>query len=105
MAERRMKELRNWGVPEERLKILVNRWHKHEIRREEIEAFLSRPVFATLENDFPAVRAATLAGQPVSPSSSLGKEFRSFVYKLSPEKEPSGWFKKLRSVVAGAEAR
>ena len=83
MAERRERDLIECGVPAERIKFLVNRWHKQENQqREEIESFLKRPVFASFPNDFPAVRRATMAGAPVAPSSSLGQSFQTFVQKL-----------------------
>ena len=75
MAERRVRELIEWGVPGERIKILVNRWHKQEINQQEIEKFLKLPVFATFPNDFQEVRRATMAGAPVAASSSLGQSY------------------------------
>ena len=96
MAQRRERELVEWGVPDDRVKILVNRWHKQEIDKEGIEKFLKRPVFTTFPNDFPGVRKATLAGAPVAPSSSLGQSFQAFVQKLSGAKVQTGWLAKLR---------
>jgi Mrp family chromosome partitioning ATPase len=96
MAQRRERELVEWGVPDDRVKVLVNRWHKQEINKEEIEKFLKRPVFTTFPNDFPGVRKATLAGAPVAPSSSLGQSFQAFVQKLSGAKVQTGWLAKLR---------
>jgi Flp pilus assembly CpaE family ATPase len=97
MAERRMRELIDWGVPEDRIKILANRWQRKEISKEEIEKFLRRPVYATFENDFPAVRRATLDGGPVSASCGLGNSFHAFAQRLSGAKAASGgWLSRLR---------
>jgi pilus assembly protein CpaE len=96
MVERRMRELIEWGVPRDRIKILVNRWHRKEINQQEIEKFLKQPVYATFANDFPTVRRATMDGGPVSGSSGLGGSFQAFAQKLSGAKVSTGWLAKLR---------
>jgi Mrp family chromosome partitioning ATPase len=95
MAERRTHELIEWCVPEDRIKILVNRWHRKEISKAEIEKFLKRPVYATFDNDFPAARKATMDGAPVAATSGLGSSFRAFAQKLTGVKT-AGWLAKLR---------
>lgn len=96
MAERRMSELMEWGVPPDRIKLLVNRWHKKEIGKEEIEKFVRRPVYATFANDFQTVRRAMMDGAPVAASTGLGHDYQAFVQALNGVKVSSGWLSKLR---------
>src|SRR5262249_32627047 len=51
--ERRLVALAGFGVPTDRISIVVNRWHKGDDEAlKGIEKNLKRPVFARLPNDF-----------------------------------------------------
>lgn len=83
LAERRCQELQNWSVPEDRIQILVNRWHKGELTSEEISKQIRLPVKHAFPNDYATVRAALTAGGPVPSNTSLGAAFDEFASDLA----------------------
>jgi pilus assembly protein CpaE len=64
--ERRLAALKGFGVDPERARIIINRWHKgddevlHSIQKD-----LSRPIFASLPNDFRKASQAANLGTPI----------------------------------------
>jgi pilus assembly protein CpaE len=75
LARRRCDELSACGIPAERVRIVLNRWHKLEIGRDDVEKFLDHPVQATLPSDYHALRSATIDGKCLAESSTLGRAF------------------------------
>jgi pilus assembly protein CpaE len=65
--ERRLAALKGFGVDPERARIIINRWHKgddevlHSVQKD-----LSRPIFASLPNDFRKASQAVNLGTPIS---------------------------------------
>jgi pilus assembly protein CpaE len=65
--ERRLLALKGFGVEPDRARIIINRWHKgddevlHSVQKD-----LSRPIFASLPNDFRKASQAANLGTPVS---------------------------------------
>lgn len=102
LTQQRCAELDRWGVPQERVGIVLNRWHASDPAPAELTRILGRPVLKALPNDYPALRAAVAAGTPVSFDSKLGKSFVEFAGRLiqDPSAEPEaglagrllGWF-------------
>ncbi len=76
LAPRRLAELSACGVPTEKVKLVVNRYHRGELAVAEVERYVGRPVAFQLPNDYAAVRRAVLAGAGVDRESGLGKGFR-----------------------------
>ena len=79
LARRKAQQLRDAGVANERLGLLVNRvgaWGSFQ--PSEVQRVVGAPVVWTLDNDYPSLHQATLAGGLVSESSSLGKQFHAF---------------------------
>lgn len=68
LADQRCAELEACGLPRERVHILVNRWQK-QVPIADIENTLSRPVYATLPNDYEGIRSAVLNSSLVDPAS------------------------------------
>ena len=64
--ERRLLALKGFGVEPERARIIINRWHKgdDEVLRS-IKKDLSRPIFASLPNDFRKASQAVNLGTPI----------------------------------------
>jgi len=64
--ERRLLALKGLGVDPERARIIINRWHKgdDEVLRS-IQKNLSRPIFASLPNDFRKASQAVNLGTPI----------------------------------------
>jgi len=65
--ERRLLALKGFGVEPGRSRIIINRWHKgddevlHSVQKD-----LSRPIFASLPNDFRKASQAANLGNPIS---------------------------------------
>jgi len=65
--ERRLLALKGFGVEPDRARIIINRWHKgddevlHSVQKD-----LSRPIFASLPNDFRKASQAANLGNPIS---------------------------------------
>jgi pilus assembly protein CpaE len=64
--QRRLVALNGFGIEDDRVKIIVNRWHKgdDEIMRG-IQKDMNRPVFASIPNDFRKASASTNLGTPL----------------------------------------
>jgi pilus assembly protein CpaE len=64
--ERRLWALNGLGIDPERIRIIINRWHKgDEEVLKTIEKNLKRPVFASLPNDFTKANASVNMGTPL----------------------------------------
>ena len=64
--ERRLVALMGLGVESDRIRIVINRWHKvDEDVLKTIEKNLNRPVFACLPNDFQKANTAGNLGSPL----------------------------------------
>jgi Flp pilus assembly CpaE family ATPase len=103
LAERRREELMNWSVPEERIQVLVNRWHKGQHTAEQISKQIGLPVKQVFPNEYTNVRSALEAGGPVPSSSPLGEAFDEFASELAgilpkqPRRSSTGLFDWLTS--------
>ncbi len=64
--ERRLQALKGFGIEQERARIIINRWHKgdDEVLRS-VQKELSRPIFASLPNDFRKASQAVNLGTPI----------------------------------------
>ena len=83
---RHLSALYGLKVPNERIKIIVNRWHPEDDQSlATIETSLKRPIFARLPNDFHQVREAITTGTPFSTNrpNPLVTAFRELAQKLS----------------------
>ena len=103
MAELRRKELLNWGVPEQRISLLVNRWDKRETGVNEIEKIVGQPIAGKFPNDYMSVRSATIGGRPVSSATGLGRSFKEFAGVLCGKvksEESRGWISDLRTLIS-----
>jgi pilus assembly protein CpaE len=64
--ERRLVALTGMGVESERIRIVINRWHKGDDEvLKTIEKKLKQPIFATLPNDFGKANTAVNLGTPL----------------------------------------
>jgi pilus assembly protein CpaE len=71
-----------------RVQVILNRMEKYSVlSKEEMERMLGAPVQMIIPNDYDRVHQALMAGQPVEPSSKLGKRFEELARMLleSPE--------------------
>src|SRR6516164_2193921 len=64
--ERRLVALKGFGIEPERARIIINRWHKGDDEvLQSIQKDLSRPIFASLPNDFRKASQAVNLGTPI----------------------------------------
>jgi pilus assembly protein CpaE len=84
--ERRLLALAGFGVPPERVLVVINRWHKGDDEAlRGIEKNLKRPVFARLPNDFRKANTAVNLGSPLleNHNSVLGNSYRQLAAQLA----------------------
>ena len=64
--ERRLLALKGFGISQERARIIINRWHKGDDEvLKSIQKDISRPMFASLPNDFRKASQAVNLGTPI----------------------------------------
>lgn len=84
LAERRIADLLRWGVSQDRIRIIINRWHSRDAAMNDVARFIGLPIAFTIPNDYPRLRAALLNNQlPLSTTTPLGKVFLQFAQKLA----------------------
>jgi Flp pilus assembly CpaE family ATPase len=83
LASLRCQEAEAYGVPRERVDVIVTRWLRDRVSLGEVEKILGRPVYATLSNDYTEVRAAILESRLASPASALGKDCRTLAHRIA----------------------
>ncbi len=91
LARRRMDELRQAGLSEKALRLILNRVDgPGALSQSEVEAALQAPVTWTLTNDYAALRRASLNASLVEGGHALARQFRSIARDLlgiGPEDE------------------
>jgi MinD-like ATPase involved in chromosome partitioning or flagellar assembly len=75
LARRRLLELSERGIPKDRTRIVLNRWHRGDLAAKEVEEFLGVAVIDVLPNDYKAVQSALQSAGFVKPDSNLGRAF------------------------------
>src|SRR5215467_8667953 len=64
--ERRLLALKGFGISQERARIIINRWHKGDDDvLKSIQKDISRPIFASLPNDFRKASQSVNLGTPI----------------------------------------
>src|SRR5579884_14039 len=96
LAHQRCQELENWGVDGSRIQVVLNRWHKHDMSRENAEEVLGHPVVATFRNDYQTVQQAIVKAVPVGPGSDLGEAYLKFARTLTGTQPKKGFMNLFR---------
>ena len=96
LAPRRLAELAACGVSGDKVKLVVNRFHRQELTIADVQTHVGRPVAFQLPNDYAAVRRAMVAGAGVDQDSGLGKAFKNLATALVNGGDPAaagsgGW--------------
>ncbi len=84
--ERRLYALSGFGVSSERVRVIINRWHRSDQETlKGVEKSIKRPIFACIPNDFMRVSSATNAGAPLTGthSNGLAAKFREMAVQLA----------------------
>jgi pilus assembly protein CpaE len=92
LAEQRLQELRAHNAPLDRLRVIVNRWHRSDMRPEEIAKLLGCQVTVAIKNDFRTISRAFASGEPVSDSTDIGRSYVEFGARLLGIKESAKRF-------------
>lgn len=93
LAPQRCEELRNRNIPAERIRVLLNRWHRGESSADEVEAIVKYPVSAVFGNDYVSVSNAARASAYVNAETKLGKSFTAFARTLAGAPDNASGFK------------
>lgn len=89
MAQRRLLELETFGVPADRLGVVVNRHTNRDVQISEIEQYLESPVCLTLPDDAASIREATLNNGLLNERTPLGQQLSQFAAQIVGE-APAG---------------
>jgi Flp pilus assembly CpaE family ATPase len=89
LAGQRLEELKAHGAVPGRLRVVLNRWHKNDMKPEEVATLLGHPVSMVIRNDYRAISKAFTSGKPVSPDTELGRSFVEFGRKLTGNAVPA----------------
>ncbi|MBK9171156.1 MAG: hypothetical protein IPM24_27370 [Bryobacterales bacterium] len=89
LAKWRCEELRELGIPGDRIRLLLNRTREDSMTAQEVEEFLEEPVSVVFPNDYRAVEQAMTQNSYVARETALGRAFSSFARRLvgAPEIE------------------
>lgn len=89
LAPQRCQELRNRGIPADKIRLIINRWHRGESTANQVEGIVRYPVAGVFGNDYSSVSSATRSNAFVSPDTKLGKSFAAFARMLAGAPELS----------------
>ena len=88
LARQRCQELARWGVEDDRLFAILNRWHKHDLSADDVEKILHHPVAATIRNDYKMVQRLISEARALDTDNDLGAAFLDFARGLMGEAVP-----------------
>lgn len=98
LAKRRVHALRQLGMPDEAIQLVLNRvGSSRSLSELEVLHSVGLPVFATLSNDYKAVVSAQIEGATIDDGTELGRELRALGHSLigfdedETEEKRSGW--------------
>jgi pilus assembly protein CpaE len=83
--ERRLLALKGFGIPQDRARILINRWHKGDDEvLKSIQKDINRPIFASLPNDFRKASQSVNLGTPLmeNHNNTLSNRYRQIAGQL-----------------------
>jgi pilus assembly protein CpaE len=91
LAQQRLQELQMRAVPPDRLQVILNRWHRSDMKPQDVEKFLGRSVPFVVRNDYRAISRAIASGRPVASSSGLANSFAQMAETLfvEPKENPN----------------
>jgi pilus assembly protein CpaE len=83
LARFRRAELESCEIPADRVNVLVNRWERGHLTKENIEKIVEGPLFGTLPNDYKEIRKAVLEARLAAPSSMFSKACEALAHTVS----------------------
>ncbi len=85
LTQERCQALDDQGDDAERVGLVVNRWHKYDLKPSDLQQVLTRRIVGVFQDECEAVRSAVLKGGFVSTGTELGKKFLDFARQLVHE--------------------
>ncbi len=85
LAQRRCQDLKARGISSKRMRVILNRWHRSEIKASEVEQILDEPIQAAIPNDYAIFRASVVEGRCVPRQSAVGRAYLEFAGTLVGE--------------------
>jgi pilus assembly protein CpaE len=82
LAEQRLHELKAHGAPPDKLRVILNRWHRSDMKPAEVAELLDCPIPVVIRNDYRTISRAIAGSRPVGLDSELGRSFLEFGKKL-----------------------
>jgi MinD-like ATPase involved in chromosome partitioning or flagellar assembly len=82
MAELRRQELLDCEIGRDQIQVILNRWEKGGLSMQAVEKTLGQPVFATLANDYTAVRDSITESRVVAGNSQFSRDCAALARKL-----------------------
>jgi pilus assembly protein CpaE len=83
LAKLRRSELESCEVSADRVKMLVNRWERGKLSKQDIEKLLETTIFGTLPNDYKEIRNAIAETRLAATSSAFNKACNALVQEIS----------------------
>jgi pilus assembly protein CpaE len=83
--ERRLLALKGFGIPQDRARIIINRWHKGDDEvLKSVQKDINRPIFASLPNDFRKASQSVNLGTPLmeNHNNTLSSRYRQIAGQL-----------------------
>lgn len=82
LARQRIEELKAHGAVPARMRVVLNRWHRSDMRPEDVASILGQQVSFVIKNDYRTIAKALSNGKPVSAETELGRSYLEFAQKL-----------------------
>lgn len=82
LANQRFADLASWGIPADRIGVLLNRLENKVPTRLDVERLLQQPVTAAFPNDYVGCQNAISDGVPVGEETELGIAYKQFAAQL-----------------------
>ncbi|MCE5309555.1 MAG: hypothetical protein LLG20_18075 [Acidobacteriales bacterium] len=83
LTQERCEELDDLGVEPERVSVIVNRWHKNDLKPSDLQQILNRNVAGAFPEEWQTVRDASLKSGFVRCDTELGKAILEFARQLA----------------------
>jgi len=82
LANQRFADLASWGIPADRIGVLLNRLENKIPTRSDVERLLEQPVTAAFPNDYVGCQKAISDGVPIGEDTELGIAYKQFAAQL-----------------------
>lgn len=85
LTRRRIAELHQREIPEDRIHVVLNRWHSTDISVDDIGKLLKHKIAAVLPNDYRCVNTSVIESTLIAEDSNLGRSLAAFARELTGE--------------------